>query len=314
MAIRLRVRLCVRLRGFSAVLALTASFAAANVGAADTDSTEALWSEAAVLEREAFGQEEADPAAAVANYRAAAGHFEQLAREGGGAMAHWRGARCHWLVGELQPQAEVDIRAASFRRAEALATSGIEVDPECAECMLWKFAGMGRLRTTLGIWKGIREVPKMAKLLDRAIALQPSYADDASNSTLGNLYYSSAIFYRVLPDWFWLGWFLGVRGDKDRALADIHSALAIHPDRLDYRVELGSQLLCQGATRSRRKKQMEQRKEILENALLVVPESRDDRREQAAARVMLQSPEKSCGYTGDTWIQFDESALPPLER
>ena len=59
---------------------------------------------------------------------------------------------------------------------------------------------------------------------------------------------------------------------------------------------------------------MEKGRESLESALLAEPQTRDDRRELEAARIMLQSPEKSCGYTGDTWVEFHKSDLPPLER
>ena len=45
-----------------------------------------------------------------------------------------------------------------------------------------------------------------------------------------------------------MGWVLGVRGDKERALAHARTALALHPTRVDYRIEVGSQLLCLGSS------------------------------------------------------------------
>lgn len=300
------------------VLALLLVFAlgptvASPVVAAEPDpaAPTASLDEAIALERAGFALEDSEPDKSIERYREAAERFETLAaRAEGGAQPYWRGARCHWLTGELLPVEQSDARVASFTRSDAMASRGLEIDPECAECMLWKFAALGRLSTAQGVWQGARNVPVLAALLDRGIALQPTQADSERNSTLGNLYYSSAIFYRVLPDWFWLGWMLGVRGDKDRALRDIRSALAIHPNRLDYRIELGSQLLCQGATMSRRRKRLDEGRVVLEDVLRSEPDTRKERRELEAARVMLAAPARSCGYTGDTWLELDESKRP----
>ena len=217
----------------AAALFFVAGVIQAAAGEPPTDLS-AQWRAALQLEKEAVVVEREDPQAAVALYLAASGHLERIAQEPDAPpIALWRSARCAWLAGDALPLDDAEGRVKHFTRAEKLATRGLERDSQCAECMLWKFSSMGRLRTTVGVWQGIRQVPEMAALLDRAIALQPTYADNEWNSTLGNLYYTSAIFYRVLPDWFWLEWFLGVRGDKERALANIRTALELHPTRLD---------------------------------------------------------------------------------
>ena len=284
------------------------------IGAPRSGALEAQWRSALQLEEEAVVIERDDPQAAAARYVAAARRFEGLAREGNGPpTALWRSARCAWLAGDALPRDAVEGRVRSFTRAKELAARGLERDPECAECMLWLFASMGRLRTTLGIWEGIGQVPEMAALLDRAIALQPTYSDNEWNSTLGNLYYSSAIFYRVLPDWFWLKWFLGVRGDKARALGNIRAALALHPTRLDYEIELGSQLLCWGTSSRGQETRLQAGREILERALLAEPQTRDETRHLEAARIMLREPAKACGYTGDAWVEISESEAREAE-
>ena len=284
--------------------AVALASAAAVEGAGDLDTQ---WREALQLETEAEALDYDEPEAAVVRYTAASQRFERVAGKADARpSALWRSARCAWLAGDSLPLEDAKGRVRSFTRAQDLALRGLERNPECAECMLWQFASMGRLRTTLGVWKGIRQVGDMAALLDRAIALQPTYADNEWNSTLGNLYYTSAIFYRVLPDWFWMKWFAGVRGDKDRALQDIHTALALHPTRFDYVIELGSQLLCQGASSWGKKDRLEAGREVLERALLAESKTRDDERDREAARIMLKTPAMACGYTGDTWVDLSE--------
>ena len=144
----------------------------------------------------------------------------------------------------------------------------------------------------------------MSELLERGIALEPSHRDSDDSSTLGNLHYGSAIFYRVMPDWIWLGWMLGVRGDKERALEHARTALALHPARLDIRVEVASQLLCLGTHHGRRER-LDEGVHLLEGLLNAQVRSPLDARQIAAAQIMLESPPKSCGYTGDAWVEID---------
>lgn len=264
-----------------------------------------VWANAETLERRARGLELDQPEQAVQVYLRAGRLFESVVRERPAlAQAWWRSARMFWMAGDTLPLDAVEPRVELFGRAEQLAGRGIEVDPACAECMLWKFSAMGRVRTTRNPWGGLRQLPEMAELLDRGIALEPTYADDEQNSTLGNLHYSSAIFYRILPDWFWIGWLLGVKGDKERALGHMHEALALHPSRLDYQIELGCQLLCLGTARDDRAR-LEGGLAVMREAVLREPENQDQARKIAAARVMLRRPEKSCGYSGDTWVEVD---------
>lgn len=290
-------------------LALAAGAAAADVGdrLRETGRADlaAIWDAARSIEGRGRGIEREHPLQAAEEYQQAARGFERVAQARPEfAEAWWRGARAYWLAADTLPVEQKSRRLRGFERADDMASRGIESDPRCAECMLWKFGAMGRLRTTGSLWSSISQLDDMAALLDDAIALQPTSADDAENSTLGNLHYSSAIFYRVFPDWFWIGWFLGVRGDKDRALAHIQTALSIHPTRLDYRIELGSQLLCLGSTRSDDAK-LREGKRVLEEAILREPETQDDAREIAAAQIMLSKPAKACGYSGDTWVEID---------
>jgi len=272
--------------------------------------SERAWTDARRLAASARRLEREDPAAASERYHRAARLFAaSIDTHPRPSAACWRGARALWAAGDVLPVEATTRRIHYFERAEGLSQRGIDVDPDCAECMLWKFASMGRLRTARGVWTGIRGVPEMANLLERGIALASHHADDDRNSTLGNLHYSSAIFYRVLPDWFFVGWVLGVRGDKERALDHARTALVLHPARLDYRIELGSQLLCLGSTRGD-PTQLENGRRVLRAAVELPPETQDDAREIAAARIMLAEPAKSCGYTGDTWLEIDrERAL-----
>ncbi|MEB2346268.1 MAG: hypothetical protein OZ948_16200 [Deltaproteobacteria bacterium] len=252
------------------------------------------------LAREGRELERADQLAASAD------RFERLA----GALPAepeplWRLARLAWRHSERLPVASEEARLAGFRRAEAFARASLALDARCAECMFWLAAALGRITTTQGVIESARLAPVIADLLGRAIALEPAGRESADDTTLGNLYHYAAAFYRIVPEWIWLSWVLGVRGDKERSVEYSRRAVAISPARLDYQVELGAGLLCLGTAR-RRADLLEEGAAVLRHSETLAPfaEARIDR---ALARVLLERPERACAYARDGWIDIDEA-------
>ena len=274
------------------------------------EDLERYWSEAVEIELRAMSaDDEGDDLSALAEeLLRAAYYFERNAESpSGDPNGHWRAARATWLSGELLPLDDEDkkVKMARFVQAEALADRAVAANPRCGECVLWKFIAMGRVRTAEGAMGAARAVPEMAKLLDRALELKPTHNDGPNNSSMGNVHYSIAIFYRILPDWWFVKWVLGVRGDKERALRHARMALDLHPNRLDYRIELGTQLLCIGSDKKDRKRLAEGQR-VMREAIAWAPETEDQRREIYFAKQLLAEPKKACGYTGDQIVEIDE--------
>ena len=266
------------------------------------------FAEARALEDAAFRAEREDAAVASARFRRAAALYESIAEARtepvGRSRAYWRSARAYWRAADTLPQEASEPQLELYRRAESLSQAGIEAHPDCAECMLWKFSSIGRQSATGGVWAA-RRVAEMAALLDRGIALSPTYVEDADHSTLSELHYSSAILYRVMPDWRMVSWLIGVRGDRERSLAHIRTALSLHPHNLEYQVELGSQLACRGSTRDDAA-QLAEGRDVLQRAVVRTPKSLDDEREIEAARIMLDAPDRACDYSGSGWIELEQ--------
>jgi hypothetical protein len=272
-----------------------------------------IWSEAVDLERTSWDLEESDLERSYDLAIQAAGRFEAVTEWLVVAPtpsvepyhhAYWRTARTHWLAAERLEVVERVRRREHLSRAIEFSDRGLSADPECAPCMLWKFNSMGRRQQIDGLFSGARNVKAMAQLLDQAILLQPDFHEGERSSTLGNLHYVSAIFYRVLPDWFWLKWIIGVRGDNERALEHARTAVAMHQSRVDYRIEVGSQLLCLGVTREDSKR-LAEGQQIMVEATTMVPYNLHDEREIAAAHVMIAAPNKACSYAGAEWVEID---------
>jgi len=297
----------------SGVLLLAAIASARPVAA--PDDLARIWNEAVDLERSSWDLEESGDVDPYGLAIEAASRFQAVSEWLDGATtpelepyhhAYWRTARAYWLAADSLELSDRERRREHLSRAIEFADRGLSVDPNCAACMLWKFNAMGRRLQIDGLFSSLRTVRTMAALLDRGVALHPDFREGERSSTLGNLHYVSAVFYRVLPDWFWLKWFVGVRGDKQRALEHARAALALHESRIDYRIEVGSQLLCLGVSRNDPKRLAEGRQALAE-ASIIPPRNLDDRREIAAAHVMISEPKRACSYAGAEWIEIDEN-------
>jgi hypothetical protein len=218
---------------------------------------------------------------------------------------YWRIARNYLRQGQMIPEERIDEQRKYYALTEEWSDRGLKVDPQCAECYLYKFAGLGR-RIFLGnILAAARRAPELADLLDRSLALQPQHRDNEWNSELGNLYYAAAAFYRVLPEWRWLQWVIGVRGDKHRALEYSRKANEISRGRVDYHLALGASLLCVGSERDR--------KELVDEGLAVLNRIESlpghmetDDHDRVIAKALASQPERACGYTHHGWIDVDK--------
>jgi len=237
---------------------------------------------------------------------ASAERFERLARAlPAEPEPLWRLSRVEWRRSERLPAEPKQARLAGFERAETFARTSLALDGRCAECMFWLAAALGRITTTQGVVHSARLAPVIADLLTRAIALRPTHRDSADDTTLGNLYHFSAAFYRLVPEWIWLSWVLGVRGDKERSVEFSRRAVAISPARVDYQVELGAGLLCLGTTR-RRTELLREGAAVLRRSQSLAPFA-EARLDMELAQVLLEQPERACSYARDGWIEIDEA-------
>ena len=255
----------------------------------------ALWSEGLDLER----REE---------LLASSHRYERLAEAlPESPFIRWRLSRNYWRFAERLPVEDKPGRLVYFGQANAWADSSLALEAECGECIMWKIASLGRLATTHGVVRSARSASTIGDLIDRGIALRPTYADNASNATLGNLYYAGAAFYRIVPEWRWLEWVIGVRGDKRRALEYIQNALEISSSRIDYQVELGAILLCMGNDADDPGR-VEQGERVLRDAMALERLQSTDEMDIEHAGIMLEHPKRACSYSRDGWIELGKLA------
>ena len=205
--------------------------------------------------------------------------------------AYWRISRNYWRYAESLPTESTEQRLVYFQQAADWADRGMEVNSDCGACMLWKFVSLGRQATTRGLLSAVADAREMNRLLSRGIELQPPHRDNAGNSTLGNLYYAASVFYRIVPDWWWLRVLVGVRGDKAKSVRYARRAVESSPVRVDYRIELGASLLCLGAVESA-PESVREGEQVLSAALELPDYLSTDAVDREHAQVLLGAPQR----------------------
>lgn len=223
------------------------------------------------------------------------------------AFLHWRIARNYWRHAERLPVDDKAGRLEYFGKADDWAGQALVIDSQCGECVLWKLAAMGRVATTSGVVQSASMARPISEMIERGIALRPSHTDGDRNNTLANLYYAGSAFYRIVPDWFFVEWMIGVRGDKYRALDYIQKALALTSDRVDYLVELGAVLLCIGDQEHDAARLVEGR-DAMRRAMKSPDFQSTDELDLEHAQILLAQPERACGYSRDGWIDLTEAS------
>jgi len=219
------------------------------------------------------------------------------------ADPRWREARNYYQHSKTLPSEDKAGQLRFLELAIEAAERGLALEPDCTQCMLWKYAALGRTPTLRGQLSGRRDVKTLASLLERGIEISRRDSAPRSRATLAQFYYASASFYRMVPDWFWLPWVVGVRGDKPRALGDARRAVALDPSRTEYQIELAASLLCLGETKDRAFDTREGL-EILKAIEKLPPPLSSQANDAQLAGLLLRAPKDACSFSRDGFIDI----------
>ncbi|MCP3984551.1 MAG: hypothetical protein GY723_09175 [bacterium] len=213
----------------------------------------------------------------------------------GDVHTRWRLARDLILIGEAIPMAQEQRRRELFTEARTLASSAARDDPDCVECCFYHFAAISRIATVNGVFRSLGLVKESGEELERCLAMEPSaWSDTDWNQERGNLYYGAAIYYRMVPDTWWIEGLLGFRGDKVAAARFARQAFELTPNRVDYRVELGISLVCLGNAQDEEQTRTEGLA-LLEGLDDLPTRVATDPLDRARAAEIHADPTKACG-------------------
>ncbi len=220
---------------------------------------------------------------------------------------HWRIARNIYEHSRTLDREEKDVQIAMLERAVEAADRGLALDDECAECMLWKYAALGRIPTLKGLVSGAANARTLAGLLKRGVEVGEARDDPRSRATLAHFYYARATFHRMVPDWFWLRWVVGVRGNKEAAIADARRAVELDGTRSDFQIELGAGLLCLGHSNDV-ELHVAEAEALLQRVRNLPAELQSEPADPDLAAMLLETPEEACGFSRDGFLDVDGAA------
>jgi len=226
---------------------------------------------------------------------------------------YWRIAKNYTRLADSLPPTEKDQRTTYFTLAEHWADRGLDVDPECGECCLYKVGGLGGRLKARGMLAAAADAPRIAELLERGIALLSVRPDHHVNPELEELYYAAAQFYRTVPEWFWLDWILGVKGSRRRAVEYMRRANEISTNiagpRLEFLVDLGVSLICLGEE-DKEPALAAEGLDVLQQVIVLGPLEPTSRVSVQHAEILIAEPSKACGYLRHEWADKPRSPSP----
>jgi tetratricopeptide (TPR) repeat protein len=239
------------------------------------------------------------------DFEASTAHYEQvvvLAPEV--AHLYWRIARNHFRATQQLPIADEAGRRKGFEQVERWASRGSARDAECAECYLYEFIGVASLARMEGTWSSARQADRMKALLDRALELGPSHEDGDWNHELANTYFAAGVFYKVVPDVPMAGWLLGARGDPELSRQYYRKALELRSNRIDFRLSLGSALLCEGR-QDDEPERVAEGLELIQGIEALEGHLPTDAIDREHAAILVAHPERACDYSGEKWRRLE---------
>jgi tetratricopeptide (TPR) repeat protein len=235
------------------------------------------------------------------DYAAAAKTFERLFEKvPEDPHLAWRIARNYVLWGDLTRLEDSSGRRRLGQLAVSWAERGLGLDPDCAECCLYKFAGMGLLIRSQAAVFNVRWTRPIYQTLQACLENPPTFVHASGDHEAGNLYYAAARLYRLLPETRWARAVLGAGGDKELALEFSRRAFRISPGRIDYNAELAASSLCVGQQRNDPALRSVGLSLLADIERLSDVRPTDPRERDAAAR-LAADPDRACAYSRSEW-------------
>ncbi len=233
------------------------------------------------------------------------------------AELYWRKARNNYDILENLPRDQKppkDVLIERYRELERLGMKCEGLAPQDGNCYLWHSIGMGRRGTTQGVLNSLGDIDEMENLLLKTIELKPPYrAENGVANAMGDACNAIGQFYRVVPDWRFLQWVFGAKGDIDKSVEYQRKAVELEPDRIEYIKELGVSLICRG-TKTGSQADIEEGKKVLgkiEDIPAVKPSDIIDRQH---AKDLIADPDLACGYSRDEQQEVSREAYDAKEK
>lgn len=228
---------------------------------------------------------------------------------------YWHISRFLFEIGERYGRKDKTVdKNALYKEMVEWAEKGLEKDPEHPHLWFAKGVAKGRQSTT----KGVLGMLWMLKGIEQAfLKVAESGYTYKSMGTGEHLpchaYQTLGIFYRLVPDSWFVKLLSGTRGNLDKSLDWMEQANTCSPGRIGIMKELAISLQCIGT--SRKDEESLKRGSDLLRQVLTMPSTTDTEViDLKHVPMLLEDPKQACGYSRDGQQERDEKALKKQQK
>ena len=225
----------------------------------------------------------------------------------GNRDVYWMLSCCFFGLGDETPIEEKKRKMQNYQACVDWAQKGYERNPEVAENLLFLAGGLGKqleiggMAYLLGL-KGIKLKDIEAYLIEATQSPISRMEANAANS-ISAAHMGLGMLYRSTPDFVIVRLLQGLKGDINKSVFHNREAVAISPQNIEHKKELGVSLICRGQ-KKKRPAEIEEGKAWLKKALAIPAADTKDRIDHQDCRRLLDDPDLACRYTRSK--QLDE--------
>lgn len=205
-----------------------------------------------------------------------------------------------------------DARLKIYDEMIAVSEACIKRDPKYADCYHWLATGIGRRSTTVGVINSALKASQVEKLWRKTLALKPTTVLPNGDATMTNARYGLTVFYRMVPDSWFIKMLTGTRGDKKKSVEYAREMVKAQPFRLELQKELGASLVCLGQDTDD-EALVREGVALLKDVVAGKFDAHDlrltDDIDKRHSKEMIAKPDLACGYSRDGYQDLDESKL-----
>lgn len=227
------------------------------------------------------------------------------------AGPYWRISRSYFIIAEHLDTKDRAGRLDRLALARSFGEKAVAADPDSGESWFFLTAARGRFATTKGIIKTIRVTGELERGFLKTIEKKPRYNFSAFN-TAGDTHCGLGIYYRLVPDSWFVKTLTGSRGDIDKSIKHLRKALLYQPYRVEYNKELGVSLLCRGI-KKKRQSDIEEGLAVLKGALGFPNLLKTDPIDKQHIQELMGEYKNACGYSRDGYQDLSEERLKEMK-
>jgi tetratricopeptide (TPR) repeat protein len=160
------------------------------------------------------------------------------------SKVRWLMAKNIFFRTEVMDEDAKEVKGKLLAEGVQWAQECLDMDPKEINCLLHYGTLVGRSSTNAGIFNTLSKGAVVEGAWLGAVSSNQHYRFPSANTSLGATYYGLGIYYRLVPDSWWLDLFFGIRGDIDRAIKYLERALGTKADQVELYTELAAANLC----------------------------------------------------------------------